>query len=265
MMGDNCFDVYERLGRAYPTGNVVDTGVNLRKLGVEVSILSATGSDFRGQMMRETLGKLDLDLSHLKVLEGKTAVTYMDMEDNDRIHGEYDEGVLGKMQFDLEDQRFALDHDLIHSALWGKADQALCEIRKQSSIPISFDFADRLDHPLVEAMEGIVDYGFFSYKGQRDSWIEAFLKQRVEKGMRQAIATFGKSGSLVYDGEHYHEFGIFPAKVVNTVGAGDSYIAGYLYGLLQNWPIHECQKLGAKVAAQVVAVFEPWGEGELYR
>ena len=30
-MGDNCIDVYERIGKKYPTGNVVDTGVNLTK------------------------------------------------------------------------------------------------------------------------------------------------------------------------------------------------------------------------------------------
>ena len=33
-IGDNCIDVYERIGKKYPTGNVVDTGVNLQKLGI---------------------------------------------------------------------------------------------------------------------------------------------------------------------------------------------------------------------------------------
>ena len=44
-IGDNCIDVYERINRKYPTGNVVDTGVNLKKLGIPVSIISTTGSD----------------------------------------------------------------------------------------------------------------------------------------------------------------------------------------------------------------------------
>ena len=47
-IGDNCIDVYQRLGRMYPTGNVVDTGVNLQKLGASVSIISTTGSDENG-------------------------------------------------------------------------------------------------------------------------------------------------------------------------------------------------------------------------
>ena len=40
-IGDNCIDVYERIGKKYPTGNVVDTGVNLQKLGIPVSIIIA--------------------------------------------------------------------------------------------------------------------------------------------------------------------------------------------------------------------------------
>ena len=43
-IGDNCIDLYERLGKKYPTGNVVDTGVNLKKLGIDVSIISTTGT-----------------------------------------------------------------------------------------------------------------------------------------------------------------------------------------------------------------------------
>lgn len=50
MIGDNCIDVYRKIDgkevfRRYPTGNVVDTGVNLQKLGVPTSIISTTGSD----------------------------------------------------------------------------------------------------------------------------------------------------------------------------------------------------------------------------
>ena len=44
MIGDNCIDVYVRIngqeaGRRYPTGNAVDTGVNLQKLGIPTSII----------------------------------------------------------------------------------------------------------------------------------------------------------------------------------------------------------------------------------
>ena len=63
-IGDNCIDLYERLGKKYPTGNVVDTGVNLKKLGIDVSIISTTGTDENGKWMIESLKKEGLDISH---------------------------------------------------------------------------------------------------------------------------------------------------------------------------------------------------------
>ncbi len=257
-IGDNCIDLYQRIGRKYPTGNVVDTGVNLKKLGVDVSIISTTGSDYYGKWMIDSLKEEGLDISHLKTADGQTAVTYMDMDGNDRIHGDYVEGVLENMEFDDEDIRFASEHDLVHSALWGKAEKALSRIAA-NGVPIAFDYADRLDHKLVEETLPYVTYGFYSYHNGRDQFIEDYLKDKVNRGMKIAVATFGEQGSLAYDKDGFHAGSIVPAReVVNTVGAGDSFIAGFLYGILNEWSVEECLHKGAEVASSVVEVFEPW-------
>lgn len=257
-IGDNCIDVYERIGKKYPTGNVVDTGVNLQKLGIQVSVISTTGSDENGTWMRKSLEEEGLDCSHLKTGDGPTAVTYMDMDGNDRVHGDYVEGVLETIVFDEEDVSFAASHDLVHTALWGKAEKVLPQIAEKGT-PIAFDYADRLDHPLVEETLPYVTYGFYSYHNGRNEEIENFLKDKVARGMKIAVATFGEEGSLAWDGKEFTSCGIVKAReVVNTVGAGDSFIAGYLYGVLKGMPIGECLKKGAAVAAGVVEVFEPW-------
>lgn len=260
MMGDNCIDEYPRLGRGYPTGNVVDTGLNLRRLGAQVSILSTTGSDEAGSRMRETLSSEGLDVTRLKTGEGATAVTIMDMDGLDRVHGDYSEGVLATMTFDEDDIAFAASYDIVHTALWGKAESALPRL-KELGATVSFDYADRLSHPLVESTLPFVDYGFFSYHEGRNDFIEGFLRDKVARGMRLAVATFGEDGSLCWDGNRFHACGIVPAKVVNTVGAGDAYIAGFLFGILSGQPVDGSMALGARVAADVVGVFEPWLSG----
>lgn len=256
-IGDNCIDYYERLGKKYPTGNVVDVGVNLKKLGIDVSVISTTGSDENGKWMLDTLKKEGLDISHLKVAKGATAITYMDMDGLDRVHGDYIEGVLENIAFDEGDVAFAASHDLVHTALWGKAEDVLPELKNRGAV-ISFDYADRLTHELVEKTLPFVDYGFYSYHKERDSYIEDFLKHKVDRGMKIAVVTFGDKGSLAWNGKNFYEFGIYPAKLVNTVGAGDSFIAGFLFALLQGKTIQEGLQTGAKVAAEVVSVFEPW-------
>lgn len=258
-IGDNCIDDYTRLGRKYPTGNVVDTGVNLQKLGIPTAIISTTGSDENGRWMIEALTAEGVDLSHFKVGDGPTAITYMDMNGLDRVHGDYVEGVLEHIVFDDEDVAFAAQHDLVHTALWGKAESVLPAIkRKNPQVLISFDYADRLDHPLVESTLPCVDYGFYSYHEARDAFIENFLKDKVARGMKVATATFGEKGSLAWDGRQFYEGGVFKAEVVNTVGAGDSFIAGFLCGVLHGETVDRCLERGAKIAAEVVSVFEPW-------
>ncbi len=257
-IGDNCIDVYAKLGKKYPTGNVVDTAVNLCRLGVPVSVISTTGSDENGKWMLETLRKEGLDVSRLKIGDGPTAVTEMDMDGLDRVHGDYIEGVLENIVFDDDDIRFAAGHDLVHTAFWGKADGVLADIRNAGAVDISFDYADRLDNPLVEQTLPFVDYGFFSYKKNRDAFIEDYLRDKVNRGMKVAVATFGENGSLAYDGRDFHTGPVHPATVVNTVGAGDSFIAGFLWGILNDKGIPAALDKGARVAADVVSVFEPW-------
>ena len=73
------------------------------------------------------------------------------------------------------------------------------------------------------------------------------------------VATFGKNGSLAYDGSKFYRGDIVPVKeVVNTVGAGDSYFAGFISGLIDGRPVAECMQIGAQRAAKVISVFDPY-------
>ncbi|MBD2869321.1 5-dehydro-2-deoxygluconokinase [Paenibacillus arenilitoris] len=68
------------------------------------------------------------------------------------------------------------------------------------------------------------------------------------------IIKHGKDGSIAYakDGSS-HRAKSFKANVVKTFGAGDSYAAGFLYGLMQQWPIARSMEYGSAAAAIVVS------------
>jgi fructoselysine 6-kinase len=253
-IGDNCIDVYPRLGRQYPTGNVVDFAVNMQQLGLPTSIISVTGSDENGSWMIETLKEEGLDTSHLLVGDGETAITYMDMNGKDRVHGDYVEGVLENVVFSKEQIDFASRHALVHSAFWGKADKHLAELKANGAL-LSFDYATKSDDPLVKRTLPLVDYAFFSL--QKDSAI-TYLEEAWTLGPKVVVGTFGVEGSLAYDGRQFYSFGVFPAVVENTVGAGDSFIAGFMYEILKGSNIEKALETGARTAAKVVETFEPW-------
>ena len=52
-----------------------------------------------------------------------------------------------------------------------------------------------------------------------------------------AAATLGQDGVLAFDGSHFHMRPAFCVPVADTTGAGDIFHAGFIYGLLQGWPL----------------------------
>lgn len=260
-LGDNCIDIYPDLDTYYCTGNVVDFGVNMQRLGIPVSVITTTGNDKYGEEMIRVLNSEGLDTSHLYVGDGPTAMSYMQLIDKERIYGDWLEGVMETVVFSEEDIAFAKEHDLVHSALWGNAQMHIKDIHDSGTLT-SFDYADEyLDdgRDIFEETIEHVDYAFFSFDEDCEE-TRNFLEAAARRGPKMAIATFGEKGSLAWDGENYVEFGIFPSDLVNTIGAGDSYIAGFMTGILRGLDTIDCMKLGAKVAAQVVSTFGPWTE-----
>jgi sugar/nucleoside kinase (ribokinase family) len=54
----------------------------------------------------------------------------------------------------------------------------------------------------------------------------------------------GEDGGLVFDGESFHREPTIPVDVIDTVGAGDTFDAGFIFGFLQGWTMERCLKLG---------------------
>lgn len=68
------------------------------------------------------------------------------------------------------------------------------------------------------------------------------------------IVKHGQDGSIAYTnkGDSF-EGTVFPAKVLKTFGAGDSYAAGFIYGMMQGWEIPKAMEFGAAAASIVVS------------
>ena len=82
-----CAVVYQNIGVFYPTGNGIDWGVHLARMGVSVSAVSVVGKDEYGDKMREALAAEGFDISHLRVEDGDTSVMLMALKDGvDRVH-----------------------------------------------------------------------------------------------------------------------------------------------------------------------------------
>lgn len=259
-VGFCCADVYEKLGKFYPTGNGVDWGVHLARLGVPVSVVSVVGTDDYGEKMKLALAAEGIDISHLRTEPGDTCKMMMDLKNGtDRVHLEEIEGVMADYALTDEEFAFVAKHSMLHTDLFGKVLDRL-PAWKAAGVQVVMDFSVFSEDPAYgcEKLFPYVDYAFLSYDGKRDGHIEEWVKEIHAHGPKLVTATMGELGSICYDGSVMHEYGIVPAKVVNTVGAGDSYIAGFTYGILQGWDVPACMKHGAQISSAVVSKFEPY-------
>lgn len=73
------------------------------------------------------------------------------------------------------------------------------------------------------------------------------------KTLAQGFAiTRGSKGSLIFDGEKIHEIEPFPVKAIDTVGAGDMYAGGVLYGITNGMDWATAGRLGSMASSKLV-------------
>lgn len=273
-VGDNCIDSYDQTGEAYAGGNPVNVAVYTVRLGGEASYTGVVGDDDFGAFMKKSIARKGVDVSHLKTLPGNTAITHVEIVDGERILGDYDEGVMADFKLTTEDIDFLASYDLVVTGIWGMIEHDLPAIREKG-VKIAFDFATCYDSEIIDIAMPYVDYAFFAWDDEidddsndessnenermkKEEQLRDFMKAMKAKGCGMIIVTRGEKGSLAYDGETFTPAGIVPCNVVDTMGAGDSFIAGFLTGTLKGLPLYECMMLGANNSSVTLGYSGAW-------
>jgi len=78
---------------------------------------------------------------------------------------------------------------------------------------------------------------------------EALRQMRNRYGCILTAATLGEEGVLAWDGKRFLHAAAYHVPVVDTTGAGDIFHAGFIYGLLQNWPLQRQLDFACAAAA----------------
>jgi sulfofructose kinase len=123
---------------------------------------------------------------------------------------------------------------------------------REANIPVIADL-DEL-YPNVEALLSNVDYLIVSRDFPSRLTSEPDLEQALRKMQRRyscrlAAATLGQEGVLAFDGHRLLHTPAFCVPVVDTTGAGDIFHAGFIYALLNDWPLDRQLEFACAAAA----------------
>lgn len=155
-------------------------------------------------------------------------------------------------------------HDTAAAALaagWARA----------AGVPVIADLDDL--YPGVDALLKNLDYFITSRDipgrllGEHDLR-KSLPALRDRYGCVLTAATLGEEGVLAWDGTQFHYAAAYRVEPVDTTGAGDIFHAGFIFGLLQGWPLQRqldfacaaaalnCTAVGARGGIQSVANIE---------
>ena len=111
---------------------------------------------------------------------------------------------------------------------------------RTAGVPVIADLDDL--YPGVEALLGQIDYLITSRDIPGRLTGEPDLRKSLPAvhsryGCRLSAATLGEEGVLAWDGSKFLYAPAFRVHPLDTTGAGDIFHAGFIYGLLQGWPL----------------------------
>lgn len=80
---------------------------------------------------------MGVDISHVHTKHGVTAQTQVELHDNDRVFGDYTEGVMADFALSEEDYAWLAQYDIVHAAIWDmrKTHSHSCTLR--ANLPLS--------------------------------------------------------------------------------------------------------------------------------
>lgn len=236
-IGVATMDIYVNRDRMYPGGNEYNVACNAKMLGARAGFLGVFGNDLYGPILEDTLKMLGVDISHCRHEIGSSGYSLVELkEDGDRIFLDWNkQGVtdLYPIQFTEEELKYVKSFQVASAGRCSTVGLDKLKLLHRNGVDICYDFHAIYSEEEICSISPNITYGFFSCSHLRVPEIRDTLKLAVESGCRIAVGTRGADTIIAYDGNDWYEQETFPvARVVDALGAGDSYIAAFLTSYL---------------------------------
>ena len=259
-VGDNTFDRYLDQGIMYPGGNAVNVPVFYKRHGGKASYLGWVGNDRHGSILLEALRDEDIDVSRCRVVEHPTGRCDIELNKGDRQFMGSIPGARKLISLEEPDYEYISRFDITHTSIYSFIEPMLQELSNASK-QLSFDYSSSWTQKYLEDTLPFVDYAFLSAPDLSDLELEKLIKwmHGINNGL--VVATRGPLGSAAFDGDRLYSQGVIDTEVVDTLGAGDSFIARVLYETACGVDLAKALMLGAESASETCGYYGAWGHG----
>ena len=243
-------------------GSAANTIFSLSKLGIETSFIGKVKNDELGNFFRKDMESSNISpiLLNSETPTGKAMALVS--KDGERTFATY-LGAAVELNADELKAEFFNNFDIFHIEGYLVYNHPLmlkaAELAKEKGLKISLDLAsynvveDNFDF-LKDYIKKYVDI-VFANEEEAKAYTNAEPEQALDiiaEHCDIAVVKIGSKGSLIKKDGIKYTAGIIPVNMIDTTGAGDSYAAGFIYGLINNYPLDKCGEIGAILSGKII-------------
>lgn len=254
-IGETVFDIIFKNGQPIsgrPGGSVFNAMISLGRMGQHPLFISEVGEDIVGKTVRQCMTDNDVSTDYMcSIDQCKSAVALAFLDANEHpdymFYNDYPKD--NRLDFTMPDIReddivlmgsfFALDPD-VHEQLITLLDQAR---NMHAIVYYDVNFRKNLVWQARHLMPALLENMEYAdiIKGSDEDFVNIFdehdskqtYDDHVEFFTKNFLFTQGDKGATVYGNGFCKSYPALKAELVSTVGAGDSFNAGIIYGLLK--------------------------------
>ncbi len=249
-------------------GDALNVAMALAKLGEDVSIAGVVGDDANGDFIKKKCSEAGINTDGIKTLNDyATATTYALIDENGERHFLTDKSIFPVLNGSHISNSQIKDADIVYfgsaMALEGMDNGGIVDVFKRAhsfgkitamdaaidSERVNLDWESILDPALLETdifMPSIIEAELISGESELEKIAEYF----EQYNFKVLIIKLGSKGCYFSDGSTKQ---IVPTldwmPVVDTTGAGDSFVAAFLSCISRNWGYLEAVKFANAVAS----------------
>jgi sulfofructose kinase len=266
--------------KVMPGGQVASTVVACQGWGLSTRYVGKLGNDDAARLHEGEFARLGVDAKLVYAADAPSpkSIIMVDYSGERTVLCKRDERLMlhpdeMKREWIVNARMLHLDgHDTaaaIQAAKWAR----------EAGIPVVADL-DEL-YPRIEELVALIDYlivnSDFPSRLMGESDLRSALRKMHSKyGCRLAASTLGPDGVVAFDGKEFLHRAAFKVQVADTTGAGDIFRAGFIYGLMNGWPLERqldfacaaggmnCTGNGARCIGTVESIEEMIHSGERY-
>ncbi|MBK8617599.1 MAG: carbohydrate kinase family protein [Anaerolineales bacterium] len=230
------------------------------RLGLKVAFIGVCGDDVFGRFMLDEMQKRNVDVSHVIIRSGgQTGLSVI-------LNRNVDRAILTHSGLIADLQASDIPDDLLRQSRHLHVASYFLQTKLQPDLPALFQRAHSLG--LTTSLDTNYDpsekwLGFDELLSATDVFlpnktealsitkltdVESAARQLANKSKLAAIK-LGAEGALACSQNNLTQSSSIPVNVVDTVGAGDTFDSGFMYGYLNNWLIEKSLKLACVCGA----------------